>query len=111
MTNDELKLETIEEWAYTPTEDSRQSTEFDRGYKQGVDDAKELIKAIVNDRNGTHTEKVTLLRTIVGLTHNRYNAMPYFQRPELSKEELLECAEEMRLLLEEIEEAAVMEGD
>lgn len=38
--------------------------------------------------------------------HTWYTDMPWFQRPDLSKEELFEKAEEMRKALEKIEDMA-----
>lgn len=105
----EKKLEKIDEWIYSSHAYLSQSSDYARGYKDGITRAKEIVKEITENNSPAILESVSLLQKIAKATRSRFEEMPHFQRPELSKEELLELAEEMRKSLEEIYELTILD--
>lgn len=106
MTKFELMIEDVEHWCYDEHEDLPETTDYEKGFKEGISHAKKAILDITHEDKDRIRQKSNLLDSIIAETRNRYENMAFFQRPELSKEELLECAEEMRMSLETIRELA-----
>lgn len=111
MNKAELKIENVETWAYEGCGYLSQRTDYAKGYKDGIIQAKGIVQELLADDYPPLEKKLRVLENIVVTTKNRYEDIPFFQRTELSKEEVLKYADEMMVALQEIRELASVEHE